>query len=235
MKRAERLRRFVDGELSTEEQRRLRSDAAEDRELGALLDEASATREALRTLQPVEACSPSLAARSLRAAHAARPQPEATPAARMKKLLSPRWVRWRLSPALTLLPVAAAALIWVAGRHMAEPVAAPLASTSPNAQEAEPEPEAPPTPDDVVPIRFVLPAEGAHSVAVAGDFNGWDVEDIELADTDGDGVFVGTAYLPHGDWTYMFVVDGTRWVSDPYAQSFRDDGFGGRNAVLRIN
>jgi hypothetical protein len=33
----------------------------------------------------------------------------------------------------------------------------------------------------------------------------------------------------------MFVVDGTAWVTDPDAESFQDDGFGNRNAVVRVS
>jgi 1,4-alpha-glucan branching enzyme len=80
----------------------------------------------------------------------------------------------------------------------------------------------------------VLPANGARSVTVAGDFNGWKTDVTTLADDDGDGVFVGVVELPPGSYAYMFVVDGRDWVPDPYADSFQDDGFGNRNAVLRL-
>jgi 1,4-alpha-glucan branching enzyme len=86
-----------------------------------------------------------------------------------------------------------------------------------------------------VPVRFVMPAEGATSVAVAGDFNAWQTDAIYLEDEDGDGVFVGTLRLPPGTYAYAFVLDGERWVADPFASNFRDDGFGTRNAVLRID
>ena len=32
----------------------------------------------------------------------------------------------------------------------------------------------------------------------------------------------------------MFVVDGERWVADPFAIEQADDGFGARNAVLDV-
>jgi hypothetical protein len=46
---------------------------------------------------------------------------------------------------------------------------------------------------------------------------------------------VGTLWLQPGTYSYMFVVDGERWVTDPYASNFRNDGFGQKNAVLRID
>lgn len=37
-----------------------------------------------------------------------------------------------------------------------------------------------------------------------------------------------------GAYAYMFVVDGDPWVTDPFADAYRDDGLGHRNAALRI-
>lgn len=102
---------------------------------------------------------------------------------------------------------------------------------------AAPEPlgeDGPPDATAPVPVRFVLPAAGAHQVAVAGEFNGWDSSRTLLNDDDGDGVFHTTLSLERGVYAYMFVVDGERWVTDPFADAFRDDGFGNRNAVVRI-
>lgn len=82
-------------------------------------------------------------------------------------------------------------------------------------------------------VEFVLEAPDAASVAVAGDFTGWSPE-IALEDPDGDGVWSGRARLGPGVHEYMFVVDGSRWVTDPYAPRYADDGFGNRNAVLAI-
>lgn len=86
-----------------------------------------------------------------------------------------------------------------------------------------------------VPVRFMLPASGAKSVSVVGDFNAWQTEATRLDDADGDGVFVATLLLPRGSYGYMFVIDGERWTTDPYATNHRDDGFGQRNAVIRVN
>jgi hypothetical protein len=83
-----------------------------------------------------------------------------------------------------------------------------------------------------VVVRFTLQAQGAHKVAVAGDFNDWNPSGTELA-RDGQGTFAGTLRLPPGAHEYMFVVDG-QWVTDPAASELRPDGFGRTNAVLRL-
>ena len=33
---------------------------------------------------------------------------------------------------------------------------------------------------------------------------------------------------------YMFLIDGSNWVTDPTAERYADDGFGNRNAVLAV-
>lgn len=87
--------------------------------------------------------------------------------------------------------------------------------------------------DRVVYVQFVLEAPAATSVAVAGDFSGWDPAHV-LEDPDGDGVWSGQVAVAPGVHTYMFVVDGSEWVTDPRALRYADDGFGNRNAVLAV-
>lgn len=82
-------------------------------------------------------------------------------------------------------------------------------------------------------VQFVLEAPEAASVAVAGDFNGW-APQTELADPDGDGIWSGRVRLSPGVHKYMFVLDGTEWITDPLAERYTEDGFGNRNAVIAI-
>ncbi len=82
-----------------------------------------------------------------------------------------------------------------------------------------------------VTVQFVLEAPGATSVAVAGDFSGWEAQHT-LVDPEGDGVWTARIAVEPGVHEYMFVIDGTEWVTDPDAEQYRDDGFGNRNAVL---
>lgn len=89
-------------------------------------------------------------------------------------------------------------------------------------------------PKEAVVVRFVLRAEGATSVAVAGDFNDWDGAANVLAPSDGQGTFAGILRLPRGTHEYLFVIDGKEWRLDPAASETRPDGFGRVNAVLRL-
>ena len=83
-------------------------------------------------------------------------------------------------------------------------------------------------------VQFVFAAENAQSVAVAGDFNQWQPTTGELRDADGDGVWTALVAVDPGLHKYMFVVDGEEWVTDPRADSYVDDGFGMRNALIAV-
>jgi hypothetical protein len=152
--------------------------------------------------------------------------------ASMTRLSAPRRaVAWLLRPSLSLSPLtaglaaAALAALLLVPRGGEEPaVPAPAGSAAGGvASPAEP----------VVYVQFVLEAPSARSVAVAGDFNEWDARHV-LEDPDADGVWTGRVPLRPGVHQYMFVVDGTEWVTDPGAERWTDDGFGNRNAVLAV-
>lgn len=82
--------------------------------------------------------------------------------------------------------------------------------------------------------QFVARFPEAHSVAVVGAFNDWRPEATPLSDDDHDGVWDARVILPAGQHEYMFVVDGERWVADPMAGRYVDDGFGRQNAVMVV-
>jgi hypothetical protein len=74
-----------------------------------------------------------------------------------------------------------------------------------------------------------------HTVAIAGDFNGWNPQTNVLEDPEGDGIWTGTLKLEPGRYEYMFVMDGEKWFPDPNALRYVKDGFGNKNAILEIN
>jgi hypothetical protein len=138
-------------------------------------------------------------------------------------LWAPREVTIRVRPAGLLGSFAMAVIVLVAGARLWPHASAPLvtAATAPAA-----------VPAKEVLVRFSLRDTDARHVGLAGDFNGWRPEALPL--TRGpDGTWSATVPLARGSWSYSFVVDG-KWVSDPSAEAWRDDGFGGRNAVVRI-
>ncbi|OYV65842.1 MAG: hypothetical protein B7Z72_12020 [Gemmatimonadetes bacterium 21-71-4] len=133
--------------------------------------------------------------------------------------------RWLVAPQtvhvrplwIPVLAAAAAVALWLAPRPVPERTAAPLAVAA----------------SDTVYVRFELSAPLAHSVSVAGSFNGWRIGALAMTRR-ADGVWSVTAPLAVGEHHYDFVVDGSRWVPDPTAHVQVDDGFGGRNSVIVV-
>lgn len=83
-------------------------------------------------------------------------------------------------------------------------------------------------------VPFIVYAPGAQSVALVGDFNGWDTAATPLQRTGAAGAWVVTVPLPPGRYRYAFLIDGTRWLADPGAPRAPDDDFGTPNSVLTV-
>jgi hypothetical protein len=88
-------------------------------------------------------------------------------------------------------------------------------------------------PDTVHVVRFVFRDPNARSVAIVGDFNAWSTSATPLVAHDVDGVWSISVPLTAGRHEYAFVVDGERWVADPFAHSRRDE-FGQESSFLRV-
>jgi len=83
-------------------------------------------------------------------------------------------------------------------------------------------------------VRFVLMQAQASSVALAGSFNQWSASAHPLARGKSRGVWTVVVALPPGEHLFMYVVDGTEWVSPPLAEDYVDDGFGSKNGVVVV-
>ena len=86
-------------------------------------------------------------------------------------------------------------------------------------------------------VRFVLVRADATSVALAGSFNGWSASSHPLARSKTSktgGLWSIVVPLPPGEHAFMYVVNGTEWVSPPMAEDYVDDGFGARNGVVVV-
>lgn len=84
----------------------------------------------------------------------------------------------------------------------------------------------------VVRLVYATAGDDVKQVGVAGSFNNWDPSSTPMRLEDG--VWVALLMLPPDSYEYMFVENNNTWVTDPLAQSTRDDGFGSRNAVLDV-
>ena len=81
---------------------------------------------------------------------------------------------------------------------------------------------------DSVVVRFRM--EGAASVALAGDWNGWQPRPLESL---GGELWTGTLLLPPGIYHFNLLVDGKEWVV-PSGVAIVTDGLSGMVAVLVV-
>lgn len=85
-----------------------------------------------------------------------------------------------------------------------------------------------------VKVTFELPANGATTATVVGDFNGWDKEAAPMKQRKKDGVFAASLNLPVGQsYQFRYWVDGQRWENDWAADDYVPNGFGEDNSVLK--
>lgn len=85
-----------------------------------------------------------------------------------------------------------------------------------------------------VMLRFIYIDEDANSVAVAGDFSDWEPIELNRQQVNGEQVWSGIVSMSRGEHNYMFLKDGSEWITDPMAPVTRDDGFGNKNAVVYL-
>jgi len=78
-------------------------------------------------------------------------------------------------------------------------------------------------------------AAGARRVAVAGDFNAWEITRTPMKSLKS-GDFTVSVNLPKGRaYQYRFVIDGSRWVTDDGAEELvYCDYAQGHNAVVVV-
>ena len=84
------------------------------------------------------------------------------------------------------------------------------------------------------PSTHVLVRPDASTVAVAGTFNQWSMSSHGLSQDPSSGAWTTLVPLPPGEYLFMYIVDGTQWLSPPAAEDYIDDGFGAWNGVLVV-
>lgn len=83
-------------------------------------------------------------------------------------------------------------------------------------------------------VRFTAVFAKARTVAVAGSFNHWSTSAHPLQRHGSDGLWATVVPLARGEHVFMYVVDGTQWISPPDAEDYVDDGFGTQNGVVVV-
>ena len=83
-------------------------------------------------------------------------------------------------------------------------------------------------------VRFTVLAPGAKQVSLVGSFNGWAKGATPMKIVDGSSVWLVDMPLAEGEHTFMYVIDGVRWMTPPQAEDFVIDGFGQTNGVVIV-
>ncbi len=81
--------------------------------------------------------------------------------------------------------------------------------------------------------EFAYFRPGASSVALAGDFNGWQTDSHQL-ENNGDGWWKMNVKLAPGEYRFKYIVDGTMWEADFAAYGVEMSKIGGWTSVLYI-
>ncbi|MGH2536053.1 MAG: isoamylase early set domain-containing protein [Candidatus Promineifilaceae bacterium] len=82
-----------------------------------------------------------------------------------------------------------------------------------------------------VEVTFEYDANGANSVDLLTEANGW--QPIPMKKRKKDGVFYAKMRLPKdGRFQFRYLADGQKWTNDAAADSFVLNGFGSHNGVV---
>ena len=87
--------------------------------------------------------------------------------------------------------------------------------------------------DTVQIVRFVFVDANAKRVELVGDFNEWAKGTTQLSRSAAPGVWTVSVPLSPGRHKYAFIINGSRWVADPFAAKSSDD-FGTESSVIRV-
>ncbi len=88
--------------------------------------------------------------------------------------------------------------------------------------------------NSVIWMRFVYADADAKSMAITGDFNNWQPIQMNRMQENNQTIWTVTIPLPHKEIHYMFLKNGKEWLSDPLAPQQQEDGFGHRNSVIPL-
>lgn len=83
-------------------------------------------------------------------------------------------------------------------------------------------------------VRFTFLAPDAKQVHVMGSFNNWRKEATPMKAVDHSGLWSVEVPLQEGEYTFMYLIDGKRWITPPMAEDFVTDGFGQTNGVVVV-
>ena len=226
------LRKYLDGDLSTEKEQEALHMIADDEEMRSMLRFEQVLSGTDFTSYEV----PESFSDSVMQAIETRPEPvqstEPGLAAMVKDwvsaLFEPREIRLR--PAYAMAMVLLIAVLVGLPYYADQPVDDQIATNNIDGPSIEQVSDN----GEQVWTRFVYIDKEAKSVSVAGDFSDWNPIELTKQSLNGEQVWTGLIPMDRGEHRYMFIKDGEKWVTDPLAPVQQDDGFGNKNAVIYL-
>ncbi len=82
-------------------------------------------------------------------------------------------------------------------------------------------------------IAFTFEAPADAKVQIAGDFNNWVPESLQLTESRGTPVWQKAFCLKPGSYQYKYLIDGL-WMPDPANDKTTGDFFGGENSIINV-
>jgi 1,4-alpha-glucan branching enzyme len=82
-------------------------------------------------------------------------------------------------------------------------------------------------------VKFTVRAPTAKHVSLVGSFNGWAKGATPMKVSDG-ALWSITVPLKEGEYTFMYLIDGSQWMTPPQAEDFVTDGFGQTNGIVIV-
>ncbi len=236
MDKEEILRKYLDGELSGEEEREALHTIAEDPQMREMLSFERSVRSTVNSTEIYE--QPEVpegfterVMHSIEQAEAGQPESSTSLTEEVKSWIQSLWKpkQIHLRPvygavAAMILVIAIVMPFYFTDNRELPPVNNNMQESIQQVAQSQSQ----------VWVRFVYIDENAQSIEVAGDFNGWEPVPLDKQEVNGEQVWTGLVSMSRGEHRYMFVKDGEKWVTDPMAPMQREDGFGNKNAVIYL-
>lgn len=237
MNRDKLLRKYLDGELSPDEEQEALHIIADDQELRSMLrfeqqlnEIISPGKGTLSSPEVPENFSDSVM-QEIEKSEESTAGIIKTLKARYREFWEPKQIQWR--PVYSMAVAVLVIFAFMYPLFIAETTGPPVEQAA-NIQDMDQSVQQISTGAGEVMLRFVYIDDDANSVAVAGDFSDWEPIELNRQQVNGEQVWSGMVSMSRGEHNYMFVKDGTKWITDPMAPVTRDDGFGNKNAVIYL-
>lgn len=237
MDRDKLLQKYLDGELSPEEEKEALHIIADDEELRSMLrfeqelnSILSSGKDTLSSPDVPDNFSESVMQEITKSEESTL---EVIPRIKdwFQDLLEPKQIQWR--PAYSMAVAVLVLFSFLYPLFIAETTQQPVQQAV-NMQNMDKSVQKISTGAEEVMLRFVYIDEEANSVSVAGDFSDWEPIELNRHEVNGEQVWSGMVSMSRGEHNYMFIKDGSKWITDPMAPVTRDDGFGNKNAVVYL-